>query len=149
MTALDDRERRITYWVAAVAAGASVALWAPGFDEQLAIVLAAAGVALAGLLALAARSRRRLLTCLAAVLLGFGPWGVAWVLGLPYIALATWLVFRDRKATQAAQTRDDDDAESSSKATRKARRQPSPRREREPHSGPQASKRYTPPRKRR
>jgi hypothetical protein len=138
MTRLDDLERRITLWLAVLGGLASVALWAPAFDKSAAIILATVGVGLSALLALTGRSRRRLFTCLAAVLLGFGPWGTAWILGFPYLLLATWLLLRDRKAS--AERRARGEAEPAPPAS------PAPR-EKDPRSPPRASKRYTPPRR--
>lgn len=95
---LDDREQRIAYWAAGLGALSAVVFYAPGFDDfYQAWVLAIVGVAMGGLLALASRSRSRLLTCLAAVLLGFGPWGFAYVIGLPFLVLAGWLLWRGKQ----------------------------------------------------
>lgn len=133
---LDDRERRMALTGAAVAAAASVALYAPSFRTPAAVALAAIGVAMAGLLALAARARSRVLTGTAAVVVAFGPWGYAWLVGLPYFVLAGWLLFRGPRLAPAG---------GGGRARRAARggggdpRQPSgPRR-------PPANKRYTPP----
>lgn len=140
MSRLDQREQRFSYAAAAFGALASAGLWAPAFDETAGIVLAAIGVAMAGLLALAARRGSRLLTGLAAVLLAFGPWGMAWILGFPFLCLAAWLLFRGGRL--AAETR--------------AARPPEPKREpkKKPEapsarpSRPEANKRYTPPQRR-
>ncbi|MDP8976254.1 MAG: hypothetical protein M3N28_07820 [Actinomycetota bacterium] len=103
MTRLDERERRVALWAAGFGAVSAVALYAPAFGEfTAAIVLALVGVAMAGLLALASRSGSRLFTCLAAGLLGIGPWGYAYIIGLPFILLAGWLMFRDANARRAA-----------------------------------------------
>lgn len=103
MTRLDEREKRVALWAAAFGAVSAVALYAPGFDEfAAALVLALVGVVMAGLLALASRSGSRLFTCLAAGLLGIGPWGFAYIIGLPFVLLAGWLVYRDANARRAA-----------------------------------------------
>jgi hypothetical protein len=151
VTRLDERERRITLWVAAMGALASVVLWAPAFDQAAGLILAAVGVVLSGLLAAAARSGNRLLTCVAAVLLGFGPWGVAWILGLPYVILATWLLFRDRKASAERRAREaprtgEQEPERKRRPRSRARARQPPARERP--ARPEASKRYTPPQRR-
>ncbi|MDP9070497.1 MAG: hypothetical protein M3N68_04295, partial [Actinomycetota bacterium] len=93
---LDEREQRVALLAAALAAVSSVALWAPLFEQPRAVGMAGLGVAMAALLALAARSRRRLPTGVAAMVLAFGPWGFAWVIGFPYLCLAAWLLFRRR-----------------------------------------------------
>lgn len=104
MTPLDERERRVALWAAAFAAVTSIVFYAPGFDEfTVAIVLALVGVVMAALLALAARSGRRLLTTLAAGLLAIGPWGFAYIIGLPFVILAGWLMYRDANARRANQ----------------------------------------------
>lgn len=151
---LDDREQRYSLWAACLGAATCIALWAPAFDETAGILLAAIGVAMAALLALAARRRSRLLTGLAAMLLAFGPWGMAWILGLPYLALAAWLAWRAPKLAAAAgwgPAR----RERKERTPRAGRRRyvndvpdqapaPPPRR-----SGPPpANKRYTPPQRR-
>ena len=99
MTDLDERERRLALWAAGIAAATWMLLWALSGFTTTATVLAAVGLGLAGLLALAARHGNRLLTGLAAVVLSFGPWGRAYLLGLPYSLLAAWLLFRGIRAT--------------------------------------------------
>lgn len=91
---LDDREQRYAYVGAALAVAVSVALWATSFDTSSALALAGIGLVMAALLGGAASRRNRLLTVLASVLLAFGPWGMAWVAGLPFIVLAARLALR-------------------------------------------------------
>lgn len=143
--ALEDREQRYALIAAGSGAAVSVALWAPAFDESAGVALAAIGVTMSALLALAARRRSRLLTAGAALLLSFGPWGVAWLVGLPFLGLAAWLVMRapklgprpprdprePRQRRRRGRPKGDDEA---SEAAPRAR--PAP---------PRASKRYTPP----
>lgn len=141
MIPLDERERRISLWAAAVAAGTWVALWALSGPSKVATVLALIGLALAGLLALAARNGSRVLTGIAAVVLGYGPWGQAFILGMPYIALAAWLLYRGMRAKRAQRA-----TETATEVTKK----PAPRAGRAAGSSsrPRANKRYTPPQRR-
>jgi hypothetical protein len=88
---LDDREQRWALWGAGAGAVAFIAYWAPSFNRLPAVQLALIGCAMAAALALAARRRSRLMTGLAAMLVGFGPWGGVWPLGLPYLMLAARL----------------------------------------------------------
>lgn len=142
MSPLDDREQRYSVLAAAMGAVLSVVLWAPQFDEGAAVLLALVGVAMSALLYAAARRRSRLLTGVAAVLLAFGPWGYAWLIGLPFLVLAGWLVVRAPRP-EPGQPR--------------PRREPRARRRRardggdgpsggaQPPAPPRPSKRYTPP----
>ncbi len=164
VSALDPKEQRYAYAAAGLGAAASVALWAPAFDERAGIALGAIGVAMAALLAAAARRRSRLLAGVASVLLAFGSWGMAWLIGLPYLVLASWLALRaprvraePRRRAEAGEERDaglrpeprtprtmrrrrrrakDGDTE---EAAEPSRARPAP---------PPASKRYTPPQRR-
>lgn len=161
MRRMGDREQRYAYLGAAVAAMASVALWAPAFDQTAARALAAIGVVMAGLLAAAARRRSRLFSGLAAVLLAFGPWGMAWVIGLPYLVLAGWLALKSpRLRVDVEPEVDDHDAVvRPARAAREPRRARAARRARQSASEaggsggtrtpPPASRRYTPPQRRR
>lgn len=126
---LDDREQRYAYVAAGLGAAVSVALWAPAFDEGAGVALAAIGAAMSAVLAGAARRRSRLLTVGAALLLSFGPWGFAWIVGLPYLVLGSWLVVRAPRAPRRR---------SSPAVVEEPREPPRP----EP---PKPSKRYTPP----
>lgn len=164
VSALDPKEQRYAYVAAGMGAAASVALWAPAFDERAGIALGAIGVAMAALLAAAARRRSRLLTGVASVLLAFGPWGMAWLIGLPYLVLASWLALRAPKIRAEPPPRaeggEDGDAGArpgprTPRTTRWRRRAPkdggteeapgpSPPRP----APPPASKRYTPPQRR-
>ena len=141
-TPLDDRERRWSLIAAGVAAVASVALWAPAFDVAAGVFFAAVGIVLAALLAVAARSRHRLLTGLAAMLLAFGPWAFAWMLGFPFLCLAAWLLFRKPASRPGTEEGDE-------RQPRRARERPARgKRAATPRSGPrrpEANKRYTPP----
>ncbi len=106
MTRLDEREKRVARWAAGFGAVSAVAFYAPAFDEfGAAVILALVGVVMAGLLVLASRSGSRLFTCLAAGLLGIGPWGYAYIIGLPFLILAGWLLFRDANARRAERER--------------------------------------------
>lgn len=148
MSSLDDGEQRYAYLAGGLGAFSSVAIWAPAFDERAGIALAAIGLAMAALLAAAARRRSRLLTGIAAVVLSFGPWGALWLIGLPFLALAAWLAVRAPRAGPR---------------TPRVPRDPSPSRRRrraaveEEEDGPPApprprppvaNKRYTPPQRR-
>lgn len=149
MNPLDEREARLTTRAAIVAGASFVALYATtGFRGWGYVLAAAIGAVMAGLLWLAARSGRRMLTGLAAVVVGFGPWGAAWVLGAPYLLLGGWLLFRarPRRRTEPAEAADPDARiDAGPAATRRRRRSgtvvdPPAARQR-----PGASKRYTPP----
>ncbi|MDQ3680672.1 MAG: hypothetical protein M3378_09065 [Actinomycetota bacterium] len=151
MTRLDEREQRITRWAAAVAAVAAVTLYAPAFSDHVAaVVLALLGVVMAGLLALASRSGSRLLTCLAAAVLGIGPWGFAYIIGLPFMVLATWLLFRGAKA-RGLRTPTVRERRERHKRIREKPSRERPSRERPSKPGaakpsrPGPNKRYTPP----
>lgn len=152
MTRLDERERRVALWAAGFGAVSAVALYAPAFaDFTAAIVLALVGVAMAGLLALASRSGSRLFTCLAAGLLGIGPWGYAYIIGLPFILLAGWLMFRDANARRAAGGRPAKERPVREKRVREKRVKEKRVKDKKvvdqavQQSRPGASKRYTPP----
>ncbi|MDQ3569281.1 MAG: hypothetical protein M3396_01400 [Actinomycetota bacterium] len=141
MTRLDEREQRIALWAAGLAAVAAVTLYAPAFaDHVAAVVLALVGVVMAGLLALASRSRSRLLTCLAAAVLGIGPWGFAYIIGLPFIVLATWLLFRGAKAREPRTTT----VREKRVREKRVREKPARQAPAKP-SRPGPNKRYTPP----
>ena len=147
---LDGLERRVASFGAALAAVVSVALWAPALDRFDGIVLTAIGLAMAAFLALAARSGRRLPTGVAAMLLAFGPWSFAWVVGFPYLCLAAWLLFRHGRARTAP--RRTEGPEEPDQPEHRHRRRPRPEGEAaarsRPHR-PEANKRYTPPQRRR
>ncbi len=140
-SALDQREQRYALLAAGLGAVTSVALWAPAFEEGAAVALAGIGLVMSALLALAAQRRSRLLTGVAAVLLSFGPWGMAWVLGLPYLVLAGWLALRaprpqgGQRGRRGRPTAEDEEEGIAPP--------------RAPIAGPpSANKRYTPPRRR-
>ncbi len=155
MTRLDDRERRVALWLAAFGAVSAVAFYAPAFDEfTAAFILALVGVAMAALLALAGRSGSRLFTCLAAGLLGIGPWGYAYIIGLPFLILAGWLLYRDANARRAEggravrrrptkeRTVNEKPVRARPVKAKKAAKEPT---EPTKPSAPERSKRYTPP----
>jgi hypothetical protein len=147
--ALDDREQRYAFLAAGLGAAVSVALWAPSFDERAGVALAAIGVMMSALLALAARRRSRLFTGGAAALLSFGPWGFVWLVGLPFLVLAAWLVLRaprpeprprpERVPRRSRRQRADDDVDEDGEGLAV------PAASRAPAGPPRASKRYTPP----
>lgn len=149
MSGLDERERRYTYLAAGLAATTAVALWAPAFGEPAALALTGIGVAMAGLLALAARRGSRLLTGAAAVLLAFGPWGMAWLVGLPYLALAAWLAVRAPRPGRRPRPVEREEGDGKRPA-RRARPAAEGREGRPvvPRRPPAPNKRYTPPRHR-
>ncbi|MGH9149505.1 MAG: hypothetical protein ACRD0F_04110 [Acidimicrobiales bacterium] len=65
------------------------------------LALAGIGVAFCALLYFAAWRGSRVFAGLAAFLVAFGPWSFAWILGLPYLVLATWMAMRARRAIKA------------------------------------------------
>lgn len=144
MNRLDDREFKVSLYAAALAAATFVALWVALDFTRPATILGAVGLALAGLLALAAQRRSRILTGVAAVVLGYGPWGRAFILGLPYVALAAWLFFRGARARAERKYGPRRTVEAGSKEVApEARRGQGAR-----SSPPRANKRYTPPQRR-
>lgn len=143
MIRLDDRQQRIAYVGAAVAAIGFVAGRVPYMPSTNAFVASGIGVAMAVLLFLAARRRSVVMTGAAAFLISFGPWTpTTWLLGAAYIGGGSLLMFRASKAAAA---------------TRPPRQPRQPRRSRrkqreviEAASKPKApppSKRYTPPKR--
>ena len=154
MNPLDEREQRWTRRAAFAGATAFIALYASGFDEFRFVVAAAVGVAMCGLLAVAARSRKRLLTGMAALVVGFGPWGFAWVLGAPFLLLSGWLLFRakPRERDPSSPSEDGRDADESAENPVSSRR-PGRRGRRAKATAevvvgprrPTPNKRYTPP----
>ena len=143
MNRLDDREVKVSLYASALAAATFVALWVALDFTRPATILGAVGLVLAGLLALAARRRSRILTGVAAVVLGYGPWGQAFILGLPYVALAAWLFFRGARARAERKYSQRRTVEAGSKGVPGARKEQARR-----SSPPRANKRYTPPQRR-
>ncbi len=162
VTRLSDKEQRYASYGVVWAALWSVVLWAPSFDEKAAVALAGIGLAMAFLLAVAARRRQRLFTGLACILLAFGPWGMAWVLGLPFLLLAAWLALKSNRLRPVAEPELDENGEMVERPVVPARVRPArtSRRRRNaaegddpapdgstgaPRTRPPPSKRYTPP----
>lgn len=151
---LGDREQRFAYYAAAFGALASVGLWAPSFDTSTGIALAGIGLFMSGFLAVTARSRKRLATGLASVLLSFGPWSMAWVVGLPFLALTGFLMLKSGLFQPRPARETDGTAEVAARPVRESRRRrraaPDPSVETGPGARrpPPASKRYTPPTRR-
>lgn len=144
--ALDDREQRYAYLAAGLGAVLSVGLWAPTFDKPAGLAFAGIGVIMSALVAVAAWRRSRLFTGGAAALLSFGPWGFLWLVGLPFLVLAVWLVLRaprpeprprPERAPRASRRR-----QAAAGADAEAEATVAPR---APSGPPKASKRYTPP----
>lgn len=131
---LDDRQQRLAYIGAVVAAVGLVAARAADLPESIPLV--ALGLAMAAFLAFAARRRSVVLTGAAAFVISFGPWGdVLWFLGAPYIAFGGLLMYRaSKQAAEAAGPRE---------PRRKKQKEETPPPARK--SGPDRSKRYTPP----
>jgi len=160
---LTDKEQRYAYIGAAFAAFVSVALWAPSYDEWAGVALSAIGVVMALLLAVAALRRQRLFTGLACVLLAFGPWAMAWVVGLPYLVLAAWLALKSNRLPSPMEPELDERGEVVERPAVPARKRPQrtsrrrrgaaaetddPVAEGTPRTPPPQSKRYTPPQRR-
>lgn len=167
MKPLDGREQRYAYVGVGLAAAVSVALWAPAYNERAAVALSGIGVVMAFLLGVAAKRRNRLFTGLACVLLAFGPWGMAWVVGLPYLMFAAWLALKSNRLQPRMEHEVDEHGEIVGRPARPVRERPTrpPRRRRrrgaddddavEATAGapakrtpPPPSKRYTPPNRR-
>lgn len=130
---LDDRQQRLAYIGAAVAAVGLVAPRAGKFPDSIPIMLL--GLAMAAFLAFGAHRRSVVLTGAAAFVVSFGPWGeVLWFLGAPYIAFGGLLMYRASK--QAAATAPPREPR------RKKEKDVTPPTKK---SGPDRSKRYTPP----
>ena len=140
MIRLDDRQQRIAYIGAAVAAVGFVAGRVPYMPSTNAFIASGIGVAMAVLLFLAARRRSVVMTGAAAFLISFGPWTpTTWLLGAAFIGGGSLLMFRASKAAAA---------------TRPPREpRPSRRKQREAIEAaskpkvPPPSKRYTPPKR--
>lgn len=164
---LNDKEERYARLGAWMGAAVSVALWAPSWDVMAGVVLSLIGLIMCGLLALAAKRRSRLWTCLACLLLSFGPWGMAWVIGLPFLVLAGWLVLKSPRLQPRFDPKVDENGEivETSAVTEGAEDEPAAARSRRwsrrrmaganteteapaPRRPPNASKRYTPPQNR-
>lgn len=140
MIRLDDRQQRIAYVGAAVAAIGFVAGRVPYMPSTNAFIASGIGVAMAVLLFLAARRRSVVMTGAAAFLISFGPWTpTTWLLGAAYIGGGSLLMFRASKAAAAA----------------RPPRQPRPSRRKQREAieaaskpkAPPPSKRYTPPKR--
>ncbi|MBW3603274.1 MAG: hypothetical protein KY434_11335 [Actinobacteria bacterium] len=137
---LDDRQQRLAYIGAAVAAVGFVAGRVPSMPSTTAFVASGIGVAMAVLLFLAARRRSVVMTGAAAFLISFGPWTpTTWLLGAFYIAGGGVLMFRASKA--AAATRPPREPRPSKRRQRRVvEAEAKPKR-------PERSKRYTPPKR--
>jgi hypothetical protein len=151
MKPLDDRERR--YLLIGVAAVVVVLPFLASFGAldpqpmQRAIFL----LVLTSAMAYAARRRSRLLAGFSTFLLAFGPWGQAWVVGMPFLPLGMWLWFRGKPSPEEIearrQARDARVAERrAAKEAARAERSGKPAKSSKP-SGPrpERNKRYTPP----
>lgn len=154
MKRLSDKEQRYAYYGVAWGAVWSVLLWAPSYDEQAAVALSGIGLVMAGLLALAARRGQRLFSGLACILLAFGPWGMAWVIGLPYLAMAGWLALKSNRLQPRPEPQVDENGEIVEPPAVPTRERTSRRRRKAAaeedaaiaaRTLPPASKRYTPP----
>lgn len=160
---LTDKEQRYARLGAGMGAAVSIALWAPNWNVGAGVALSAVGVIMSGLLALAANRRSRLWTGLACLLLSFGPWGMAWIVGLPYLMLAGWLVLKSpRLKAPRLDAEVDENEEIVEASATDAADEPAPARPRRwsrrpstaspaedtataPRRPPTANKRYTPP----
>lgn len=160
MKRLSDDEQRYAYYGVAWAAAWSVLLWAPSFGKPAALAFSGIGLMMAFLLAIAARRRRRMLTGLACILLAFGPWGMAWVIGLPFLVLAGWLALKSNRLRPRLEPELDENGEIVERPVAARERTPRPSRRRRkdvadgaadqglsgaPRPPPPPSKRYTPP----
>lgn len=130
---LDDRQQRLAYIGAGVAAVGLVAARAADLPDSIPLV--ALGLAMAAFLAFAARRRSVVLTGAAAFVISFGPWGdVLWFLGAPYIAFGGLLMYRaSKQAAEAAGPREARKKKEKTDAAPPAKK------------APDRSKRYTPP----
>ncbi len=161
MTRLSDREHRYASYGVAWAVLWSVVVWAPSFDERAAVALCGIGLAMAFLLAIAVKRRQRLFTGLACILLAFGPWGMAWVIGLPFLLLAAWLALKSNRLGPVTEPELDENGgmvehpvvAARVRPARTSRRRrhaaegdgPAPDGSGAPRTPPPRSKRYTPP----
>ena len=137
---LDDRQQRIAYIGAVVAAVAFVAGRVPDMPSGPAFAWSGVGILLAGCLAFAAYRRSVVLTGGACFLISFGPWtAVTWIVGAVYIAVGGLLMFRaSKRAAAAAPPREPRAPRRQAEAEEPAAKRP-----------PTPSKRYTPPRTKR
>lgn len=151
MNPLDEREARLATRAAVVAGAAFVALYATtAFSDSAYVLGASIGLGMALLLWLAARSGRRTLAALAALAVGFGPWGAAWVLGAPFLLLSGWLLTRPRSRArpqiEPGETPDGETPDGEAPMVgRRRRRQAAVTPVDVGRRRPTANKRYTPP----
>jgi hypothetical protein len=152
---LDDLERRLSLYAAAVAAVFALALNVGGLFEPVPVTRAVIGLVMAAFLVVAARRGSRILTGFAVFLIAFGPWEGAWVVGGPFLVLGMWLWFRGKPSPEEIEerrrARDAKMAErrTARQAGRTGRGRGRSGASAESPSGPKASKRYTPPSTRR
>lgn len=145
---LDPVERRVSLWIAAIAAAVSIGSWAPEFPNGTSVLFAAIGVVMSAALAWSARRNSRFLTGSAAFLLSFGPWRFEFA-GLPFLILGLWLWFRGRPSPEeiVERRRLRDEANAARRAAKRG--QPAPGPSSTGRTPPKPSKRYTPPARKR
>ncbi len=78
------------------------------------------------------------------MVLGYGPWGQAFILGLPYVGLAAWLFFRGARSRAERKY----GPRRSGQAAAKEPASPSKKEPARRSSPPRPNKRYTPPQRR-
>ena len=107
MKQLDDRERRSVFMGVLAMFVLVPVLWGAGAldDNSLAAQRALMLGLYAACMAFGAWKRSRILTGFAIILLGFGPWGRAWAVGMPYILLGMWLWFRGKPSPEEIEER--------------------------------------------
>lgn len=141
---LDDRQQRLAYIGAGVAAVAFVAGRVPDMPSGPAFAWSGVGVAMAAFLAFAARRRSVVLTGGACFLISFGPWtALTWFLGAVYIAYGGLLMFRASKEAAAAAGPRPPRGRRGKAAAGSETDAPAPA----PKRKPSQSKRYTPPKR--
>ncbi len=102
---LTGQGRMLGYGGALVAVGSFLTLWVPNIGVHAAgrpsgTTYLALGLALAGLLALATASGRRLAVGLGALLVAAGPWGPEALFPLLYLLLSAWMTVQVARAVR-------------------------------------------------
>ena len=155
MKQLDDRERRFVFLGVLAMLVVVPVLWAVGAldHDSLAAQRALMLGLYAACMAFGAWKRSRILSGFAIILLGFGPWGRAWMVGMPYLLLGMWLWFRGKPSQEEImerrKIREANIAEkrAAKAAARGAGKTPAGSGARTSSPKPPPNKRYTPPKR--
>lgn len=144
---IDERQQRLAYLAAIVAAVLFVAIQVPDLPDGTAIVYASVGLVLAALLFLAARTRRLVFTAFALMAVSFGPWESLSLLGAPYVAAGGLLMFRMSRQSAEENARKRRERNAAKAAGGGKAGQPGDAGGAGTRKPPPPSKRYTPPKR--